>query len=293
MAFAGKSMVFAPSLLFFAAQILPKSSIFSPRWLASPSLGSAARNLWRQSPWHLGLGRLGISPSSRWFFFQWKRMRRMFFWMFFWMFFLGILNFYFWIFSRAHQLEAAQAALQAKQSGRTFLVPHGSLLWKQNIAKGHSNVYRGFAAPACGRSVVLQPLPWMAVGNVLLSTCTLPFKRTLEVHQILHLPWQNGTGGSPNPPSAMKNGTKGSPNSAHAAKNGARGLPNTAPATKSNSLKRRGLTMSQLQWVLWFPGTAASAKIEVLPTRKHTSQRWNPTLCSFFVADVGQQEWKS
>ena len=135
--------------------------------------------------------------------------------------FLGHSEFhYFWIISRAHQLEAAQAALQAEQSGRTFLVPHGSLLCKQNIAKGHSKeaVYRGFAAPACGRSVVLQPLPWMAVGNVLLSTCTLPFKRTLEVHQILHLPRQNGTGGSPNPAPAMKNGTKGSPNSAHAAK---------------------------------------------------------------------------
>jgi hypothetical protein len=76
--------------------------------------------------------------------------------------FLGHSEFhYFWIISRAHQLEAAQAALQAEQSGRTFLVPHGSLLCKQNIAKGHSKeaVYRGFAAPACGRSVVLQPLP--------------------------------------------------------------------------------------------------------------------------------------
>lgn len=81
------------------------------------------------------------------------------------------------------------------------------------------------------KSVVLQPLPWMAISNVLFSTCTLPLKRTLAVRQIPRLPRQNGTGGSPNTASATKNGT--------------RGWSNTAPATKSHSLKRRGLTMKQ------------------------------------------------
>ena len=61
-------------------------------------------------------------------------------------------------------------------------------------------------------SVVLQLLRWMAVGNILFSTGTLPLKRTSAVRQILRLPRQHGLWRFTTVTTvtaSMKNGTRG------------------------------------------------------------------------------------